>query len=949
MQKEIKYTGFSETPSDYECPDGDLATVVGMVPEDEAMKPIQQPQLQFKLPSMVSGETWSVVFIHKNTGFTHYIVCWERTVEINSQSVNRKYYYWIGNFTPGETPTFNANNLIVFLDDKEVYELNALGNTLMILTDDGIEYYLWKVNTYKSLGQNIPITYLSFGLQGDVATETKEQKFYGLFGDLSFDEEKETPWFADDDYVLSTDDEKRIITDGVLAHVNRFISEQVAENNKFVFPFFVRYAYRLTDESLIMHSAPVLMTTDTSAWTPRCDITQSEVHVDIVDDNYYWWVTMDLRCIAYNLDYAAFIPEHLEDWGDIVKSVDIFVSLPIYTYNQAGKVAGFHNSSNDYIEQDGIRTSFAGYTVGKIGQAVPNAYSKMLSSAYAPAIPGLSAAYFKIHNEEAHESRQAYRAFTLPYFSKEKMQDDISAVHDYYLLKSIPIEDLSTERTKINLVENYLTNLSTKERMTDDYAEGTKLIAKTSFAYNQRLNLGNLSVEASNPYVPSCYAAYANANTCEYDIYVKIEEGNKEIVVKAPVITGLSYLHNDKPIIYFYYPNSNAKKAIIKKHGTPDVLYELPLTKHDFLNGVFYYGGWYPDLTVIQDEPTPSTDRMVPMPNKLYTSEVANPFLFTSKGIQTVGVGTILGVRPIVKAMSLAQYGQHDLYVFSSDGVWSLEVDSEGYMQHPHLATPDIVLGNGGSISQIDGGVLFATDRGIMLISGSDSVCISDMLNSTSPFIPIGTTAAQDLLPGLRNVVDADMIAQMQTGTFRNFITDCRMTYDYPHQRIIVYSPTHDYAYVYSLKSKQWGMMPSKIQSTPLNYPAALAMVVGSDSRNWLVDYSKDDIVQGVIQVESGLIITRPLKLDYPDVLKTVDTIIQRGKFQKGHVKSILYGSRDLLNWQLVWSSVDHYLRGFSGTPYKYFRLALLCDLAEGEDLMGCTVQFTPRLTDQLR
>jgi hypothetical protein len=193
------------------------------------------------------------------------------------------------------------------------------------------------------------------------------------------------------------------------------------------------------------------------------------------------------------------------------------------------------------------------------------------------------------------------------------------------------------------------------------------------------------------------------------------------------------------------------------------------------------------------------------------------------------------------------------------------------------------------------------------------------------------------------------MIAQMQSDTFRNFITDCRMTYDYPHQRIIVYSPTHDYAYVYSLKSKQWGMMPSKIQSTPLDYPAALAMVLGSDSRNWLVDYSKDDIVQSVIQVESGLIITRPLKLDYPDVLKTVDTIIQRGKFQKGHVKSILYGSRDLYNWQLVWSSVDHYLRGFSGTPYKYFRLALICDLAEGEGLMGCTVQFTPRLTDQLR
>ena len=193
------------------------------------------------------------------------------------------------------------------------------------------------------------------------------------------------------------------------------------------------------------------------------------------------------------------------------------------------------------------------------------------------------------------------------------------------------------------------------------------------------------------------------------------------------------------------------------------------------------------------------------------------------------------------------------------------------------------------------------------------------------------------------------MLTQMQIDNFRNFITDCRMTYDYPHQRIVIYSPKHSYAYVYSLKSKQWGMMPSKIQSTPLDYPAALAMVKGDDNKNVLVDYSKDDIVDGVIQVDSGLIITRPLKLDYPDVLKTVDTIIQRGKFQKGHVKSILYGSRDLQHWFLVWSSVDHYLRGFSGTPYKYFRLALLCNLEEGEGLMGSSVQFTPRLTDRLR
>jgi hypothetical protein len=99
----------------------------------------------------------------------------------------------------------------------------------------------------------------------------------------------------------------------------------------------------------------------------------------------------------------------------------------------------------------------------------------------------------------------------------------------------------------------------------------------------------------------------------------------------------------------------------------------------------------------------------------------------------------------------------------------------------------------------------------------------------------------------------------------------------------------------------------------------------------------------------NGLLITRPLKLDQPDILKTIDTIIQRGYFRKGHVKTILYGSRDLFNWQLIYSSTDHYLRGFRGTPYKYFRIVLLCSLTKDESIFGCTVQYTPRLLDQPR
>ena len=170
------------------------------------------------------------------------------------------------------------------------------------------------------------------------------------------------------------------------------------------------------------------------------------------------------------------------------------------------------------------------------------------------------------------------------------------------------------------------------------------------------------------------------------------------------------------------------------------------------------------------------------------------------------------------------------------------------------------------------------------------------------------------------------------------------MLYDYPHQRIIIYSPTHSYAYVFSLKSKHWTMMPSDIQSTVNYFPNALSL----NSEGEVVNYSEDPAFD-VLSYVNGTIITRPLKLEPQDALKTITSIIQRGQFRKGHVKTVLYGSRDMFSWQLVWSSEDHYLRGFAGTPYKYFRLALLCAMAPDESLFGCSIDFQERYTNRLR
>ena len=69
MNQEIKYSGFSAVPSDYECSDGSLAVSINLLPEDGALKPILAPS---EVMQLQDGEV--VKFIHKTSSFTHYIV-----------------------------------------------------------------------------------------------------------------------------------------------------------------------------------------------------------------------------------------------------------------------------------------------------------------------------------------------------------------------------------------------------------------------------------------------------------------------------------------------------------------------------------------------------------------------------------------------------------------------------------------------------------------------------------------------------------------------------------------------------------------------------------------------------------------------------------------------------------------------------------------------------------
>ncbi len=557
----------------------------------------------------------------------------------------------------------------------------------------------------------------------------------------------------------------------------------------------------------------------------------------------------------------------------------------------------------------------------------------------------------------------------LPQHSDAKIANNIKDCHDFYFVRSIPVEELTTQRKDIEIEEDYLQSLVAKEVMTDDYQTHDRLIPSYSYTYNSRLNIANLRRRLFSGYDTASMVCYANGLMNYWSekngdsvtqhmedmgyslnavIYTRVHADGRELTLCSSCSAALSYDRG----YYLFYPDTSANEMIISSY----MMYRrAKLEPHTSLNGSFYFNGFQTPDGSISTVPSASASPVISLPNKIYTSEVNNPFYFPLSGINTVGTGEILGICSAVRALSEGQFGQFPLYAFSTEGVWALEVSGTGSYSARQPVTRDVCL-NSGSITQIDNAVLFATSRGIMLLSGSSSKCISDILD--------GQQFSASHLPfseKLEELSGMDFNSFSYSG-FKEYIARCSIAYDYLNQRIVVFSPSHSYAYVYSLKSKAWGMTSSCFSATVNSYPDAYVMTHdyrlvnlseyadSPDGGNASIGVNKDEetgklTLSGV----NSVLVTRPLKLDAPDVLKTVSCIIQRGVFRKGHVTQILYGSRDLINWFPVASSADHYLRGFSGTPYKYFRIFIICALSKDECLYGCSVQYETRFTDNLR
>lgn len=895
MIQEVLFRGYAANPPELVCPDGELLHSESLSNDGSGLSPVLPPS---ERAALEAGD--DILFMHQVEGQKN-VVLWSKGS-----------LYWL---PYNEIAQSSARRVPLGISADGVKQVLSVGHVLMVLKDSGIEYLLWSNGGYKVLGNHLPEVRLKFGLKGKWSYRSVSLNFApeGL--------------------------------NHSMAEAVKMVAEEGVEKGRFIYPFFVRYALRLYDGSLVHHSAPILMLT-TSGVMPI---------ISNVGDS--------MACLTHSLQLISSSGvDGLERWSDIVKSVDVFISKGVQTFDQNGTKysdipVGFHfglttSSFNDFIlgnERYGTRGVVPDFAADERGKQ-------------------------------------------LPMFDEKHIGSQLSQTSTFYYLTSFSISDLKKGERDIDIPKGYLKTLVNRETMTDDYDSHDVLLPSVGFAFNSRLNLSNLkkrifhgfgwerpfettetntnvSRRGDNEF-SSTVGPIDNVYRMHIDYYLR--QGGKEYQFEVDcgsVTSGMV-------LPYLYHPNRNVYKAVVSVKNSEELFFAMvvQMKGHPFLNGSYAWLGFGCSIKntsyfVGGNQMISDSDDTVDLPNKLYTSEVNNPFFFEAGRVNTLGSGEVLGLSAAVRALSEGQYGQFPVYAFTTEGVWALQTLSNGALSAKQPVSRDVCV-NPNSITQIDDAVLFVSERGLMLLSGSRCVCISDTILTRKKGGVFGLPQLELLL---KKSKDDSSLSLPVIEPLLDYLKEARILYDYVNQRVIVFKPasgeSNNYAYVYNLASRQWSFLPHQLTRTVNLYPYALAL----DKYGRLLDYGKPKLNADVSNPASGVgsrvelkpngdklgvatpitvsgwFVTRALKLNADEVLKTIRTLIVRGSFERGAVRTMLWGSRDLRHWVAVAASADSVIRGISGSPYKYFRVGVKCDLGAEDYVTGCTIEFEPRHRDRLR
>lgn len=921
--------GITNVPSDALCSDNALEESLGMVYENGEHRVIQKPKE--KTIANVQGE---LVYIHQD----RYIF-----------NDNGDLIYRIEDSETEPDP----DDVCSLSSGEELKGITSIGKTLVVATSKGLKYVLWD-NGYKLMGDSIPEIPVRFSL-GD--TEPKAVSYYN---DRYVDVTPMVGWervdFPVSDVLGKTipsffwvQDKEEDGRSAVIGLVAKRL-KRVKEDKEFAFPFWVRYATRLYDGSYTHISNPVLMmpTAKHNCNVFFCMYGENEPDAGKIDNLYKNSSPGNVQTINYlpesavlNFTVSGTVPS---GWTDIIKGIDVFVSR---------EVRGFDIDGRWEIINPDVRAQ---------GSTLPEKHNQVLVDGCWGSTPKFREKAMdntpetgQSNSDYLAESDSAFGAYISPsHYSESEVIQELLDNSIFYKLFELDAQNLPSGETDSRpyIRKGTLENLETQEQLeADDYFSYSSMSAEIVKAYNSRLHLADIKRGFFAGFDQFSYTAYDDGLTQTHpiDVYVYIKSENGEDIVEK-------YYADWQEIIdiWYYYPDPRAYRVEFYKHGeeSSNFVLSLPLTEHPHLHGAYYFNrlpyspeGQFPAGTT-KTPPTANNNAVEELPNTLAVSEVNNPFLFLASGYHEVGMGKITGLAVQTAALGQEEHGKHPLLVFMNKGIWTMMVDDVGLYIRSDAFSREVSV-NQKAITETDGAIFFASEKGLMLIVGSAVKCVSEQLSGkmSDPFADYLKTAfiAYDYRDSLLWIFDGASHTENNVTTVGS--SKC---------------------WVYSIKSGTFGRYDfgTRTESNVV-VPNTITNVV-NDYPDYLLQY--DSIVLSLIKrpninldgTTSGntftpntyttKIKTRPMKLENALALKSIMQIKHIHDIENLNVGGAndpaltfnMYGSNNLKNWVQ--------LQSLRGTPWKYYRFEYDFTKLKATDRFSGTMLVTQeRRTDKLR
>lgn len=880
-EKQIIYTGITQNGSDLNCNDGDLSICHNLSNHNGVIKPICIAPASFSL-----GVGERLLYIHVTSSYNNYLYFYDGSI---------KAFYFNDDGVRVNYDKFSID------DCAEDVNISSIGNSLIVTSrGKAIQYVLFSDNNYESLGSKPPEIQLGFFLSGNYKAE---------YAEIKADKNNPSVW---EPYNYDENNQTLVATQ-VAAAVNKLISEET-DKNKFTGSFFVRYGYRIAGK-LSMMSPPIFIENNFEG--NSVFYVSGENYGALETFSGAAWLFSGALCY-----YNEYTNSDIKKWSDLISEVEIFITPQIHSYNQNGKAVD-------------VNTLYRSRT---------NAYRSDLDSLILPIADNpLVSSFSSVCRTDAATYKYCVRGM---HKEIEDLKKEIVDSSSFYKLATIDVNRLYSssynKHNKVSIDKNRLKNIHLSTSLsdeTDDYNEHDILYAANSFVYNGRVNLHGVSAK-KYPFGVRMLSQYANAVTDstgtvskkEYDYvtYFRIESGGESYWIKSDSVTQL--LHTP----YIFYPDNNVREAIIERKDSNGVVEHaiIPIEPHPFLQGSYWCSTTYRDgdyltwsyLSISDYIGNKEINRPISYLNKIYTSELNNPFVFPLGGINSIGVGEIVGVSSTTKALSQGQFGQFPLLVFSTDGIWAMEVNSSGLYSSKQPISRD-VCSNSKSITPIDGAVFFVSKKGLMVVEGSDVSFVSSTLD--------GSSFSIDSVSRLSEILNNEGFNEVKNMLrVSDFFSLCSIAYDYSNLRIIIYRSDCEYAYVYSLNSGTWATMKSSIIGSVVDYPDTYiqlndgSIIKLSDK----IDYDSSTTTKGIM-------LSRPIKLG-DDYFKSVGSVINRGALYRKSGAIVLFGSSDGISYVPIGSATGHEISRLQGSPYRYFRIAIVCNMKMDESITSTSIYY---------